>query len=93
MSDIVWEDPPPQAGGASSSGRGKWEDVFDELRKHPGKWAKISDDAAPSLATTIAKGEAKGCEPGEFEAVSRRNGRIDGRAHIYARYVGEASDG
>lgn len=93
MSDIVWEEPPPQVGGKAPGGRGKWEGVFDELRKHPGAWAKIADDASPSLATVIKKGEAKGCEPGEFEAVVRVSGRIDGRCAVYARYIGEASDG
>lgn len=79
--DIKWEDPPAQV----RQGRpGKYLELLAELRKHPGRWARL-DRASSSTASNFNSGKVAGIKPGEFEAVTRR---VDGKVGIWVRYVG-----
>jgi hypothetical protein len=68
--------------------RSKWAAILDELRPHPGKWARVAVNTRnSSYASMINSGRLGGSKPGEFEAVSRRS--TEGEEYdIYARYVG-----
>ncbi len=89
MSDIKWEEPPPASKGRGST---KWKSILAELRRNPGRWALVLDDASPSMTTFIKQGRVGDAKPGEFEARSRCEGG-QRRGAIYARYVGvDAAD-
>jgi hypothetical protein len=84
---IQWEEPPQ-----SQTGGGKYDELAEELRRNPGRWAKLGTYDT-GQAANIRDGRLRAFRPaGAFEAVSR-NGRTDGegrrQADIYVRYVGE----
>jgi hypothetical protein len=82
---ISWEDPPPPGGDGTADHR-PWAIVAAELRSRPGIWALIDNRSGNiSLTTRINQGRSWWKPAGSFEAVSRF---VDGRLHIYARYVG-----
>lgn len=83
-----WSDPPTQTRGRAVSE--KWQAVADELRSHPGQWAKIAENASPSIASSINKGGYRSFRPkGSFQAVSRSDG--ENGFNVWAVYVGEQS--
>lgn len=70
-------------------------DVIRRLKEHPGEWAVIREPetavAAYALAHQIRTGRSVNFRPaGSFEA---RGCNIDGNPRVYARYVGEGSEG
>lgn len=87
---VVWEDPPMDRAGPRA--RVFSQEVEDELRKHPGKWARVKTFEKPSSATSAAaryrKGESPHLKKGDWELVARR---VDGGSALWARYVGKAS--
>jgi hypothetical protein len=83
---ITWEEPPEDA---RRKGNGAdWFEIAAELRSNPNRWALVREDAAPSAARQIKKGLVGGMVEGEFEARTVTSGQKNGRAKIYARYVG-----
>ena len=86
MSEIEWREPPPRA--QSGPKESKWADIATALRANPGKWALVHHGAA-SMAANIRAGRLADMAQGEFDAVSRMT--ADGKADIYARYVGGES--
>ena len=75
--------PPPK----QSSNGGAWAGVAEKLRDRPGEWAFVGR-VSPSTSTQIKRGLLRGFAPaGDFEAVTRN--QADGKADVYARYVGE----
>lgn len=84
MSEIKWQEPP-----ADARGRDKWGPVADELRAQPGRWALVAEGVSASMSTAFKRGRIIAFQPaGSFEAVTRNV--VDGRADIYARYVGKS---
>lgn len=76
----------PEPTGRQAS-YGKWSVIADELRSHPGEWAKV--DAAETVPSArnrqaaIRNGRLSGMPRGQFEAVTRG---LD----IWARFVGQS---
>lgn len=81
---FAWEDPPaphPRKGGKNSNA---WRDEADQLRAHPGTWARVADRGnsavAKAMASQIRLGIIPAFEPiGAFEATHRGS-------YVYARY-------
>lgn len=96
MSVIRWEDPPPTRKGKDGL-RGwvkspLWRAIADELRSQPGRWAVVAEDANPGVAGHIRRGHYEAFRPkGSFEA--RCVGSAGMLPTVYARYVGEPTDG
>ena len=90
--DLVFEEPPHAGrgpGGGILSPIGEW---LNELRKHPGQWAKYPDRVHPSVVTDINKGRRYGVTAGEFDAVGRDNKNDPKlRSILFTRYVGSES--
>ena len=82
------EDLPPVRRGASTS---KYDEMADQLRENPGKWAFIGRRSM-SLPTTIRSGKMPSFPPDEFEAVGRNSSSEDKKADIFVRYVGTEGD-
>ena len=84
---IVWEEPEDNH---RPYGGGGWVPIFDELRKHPGKWARVRDDFSTSGVTHFRKGITVGIRyPGEFEArVTTKAGAK--RGPLFMRYMPNA---
>ncbi len=87
---IVWENPPAVEPGPVAKTRPDMADFADELRAHPGQWARyprpIADASAPPTARAIRLGHRQAWEPaGAFEAVTRT---VGGRRIVFVRYVG-----
>lgn len=85
--DLIFEEPPA---GKTTRGAGVagW---LDQLREHPGMWAKYPTASKGHLryAWAIKNGKwAVRGKPGEYEAVGRT---IDGECWLFARYVGGES--
>lgn len=86
---VVWEDPPRSRFGRARLEEEIGEAVLEQLRAHPGKWAKVRTWAVKSSASTAAsrirKGEAPGLPAVEWEAVGRS---VPGGSALYLRYRG-----
>lgn len=83
---IEFKNPPSKVTGPKSS---KHDPIAAQLKERPGEWALILTAASPSTAAAVKRGLIKAYRPpGSFEATARdaKNGRAD----IYARFVGEA---
>lgn len=90
MSDLKWQDPPPNAAGRPSLT--DWRAVAAALRERPGEWALVVEGVSISTATNIKKARLVAFAPaGSFEAVARNGSNKTKRADIYARYVGESA--
>lgn len=84
--EIEWDTPAPPASGRKRGKAGKYVELFDALRTRPGEWAVLARDTYVSAGQAVERGHLSGCEPGEFEAVTRRNGH--GGTDVYVRYIG-----
>lgn len=87
VSEIRWEDPPPQDTARKPEQQLDHHAIAEALRSRPDQWALIAVGKHPSLARHIqrAKGASSYAPAGAYEATYRF---IDGVAHTYARYVG-----
>jgi hypothetical protein len=77
---VAWEDPPPQTAGSI------YQPIADELREHPGAWARLDDrfseSAAQAFASFVRNGKVSAFKPaGEFEA------RHAGKS-VWVRHIG-----
>lgn len=61
--DVEWAAAPRRAGNPSR----KYAEFFDELRKHPGQWAKWPGPQTGWVASNIRRGRYSGCRRGEFD--------------------------
>lgn len=86
--NIEWVDPGDEKGRR----RVDWQRVADQLRKHPGRWARMPGDFSHSIPGFIKTARMKAFHPpGTFEA-TMRGGSRDGKAtrgRLYVRYVGD----
>jgi hypothetical protein len=92
---LEWADPPPTnrgkgGGDLASHLRG----AADELRAHPGRWAKVlASQSNPAQAVRLKTGRLVAFRPaGSFEATLRTVGKTpEGKPlyDLYARYVGD----
>lgn len=82
-----WEDPGPSHGGTRRP-VGYWCDELAPLIEHPGRWARVHEDADLSrlynLRNALAGGRMR-IPPGRWEFTTRVNG---GGGRLYARYLG-----
>ena len=85
---LEWKEPPAE--GRREASR-RWGHVADELRLHPGEWARVATGQKNhSLAANIKRGILTVFRPaGHYEATGRRT---EQGIEIYARYVGEDID-
>ena len=82
MTELKWQDPPVHG----KAGR-DWAAIVEQLKSRPGQWALVAEVAPVSTANSIRTGILKAWRPvGAFEA--RGTNTKNGRADIYARYVG-----
>jgi 16S rRNA C967 or C1407 C5-methylase (RsmB/RsmF family) len=65
--------------------RGKWTEILAALRARPGQWARVATTSNTGMATLLRQGKLGDAQPGEFEAVARRDDL--GSYDIYARYI------
>ncbi len=80
-----WAELPPSGTGLS----GRLAGAPEKLRGKPGKWALVGRFSV-STSTQVKTGRLGFAPAGAFEAVSR--GTNNGRADIYARFVGESGE-
>ena len=68
----------------------KYQDIADELKSHPGKWAIAFRDKPTSLASNINGGKLVNFAPrGYFQATCRGiNTKTRIAEEIYVRYIG-----
>lgn len=91
--EIEWEDP----GKTRGRRRMDWKRVADQLREHPGRWARMPGTFSHSIPGFIKAGRMKPFQPaGTFEA-TMRGGKRDGdgegvRGQLYVRFIGEDTD-
>lgn len=84
---IEWDTPPEK-----QKREGKWQEVFDQLRDNPGKWAKLyesKDRNAHSLA-----GRLRAQFGSDYEVRSQLTGTKNGvkQAGVWARYQPEEEE-
>ncbi len=82
---VEWSDPPPPGGDQPSTLR-SWAVVAVELRNRPRQWGLVETAGNVSLSARINAGKAWWAPKGAYEATSRL---IDGKLHVWARYLGE----
>lgn len=88
VTDIEWETPPDHG----NSGKAKYQDFADALRARPGEWAVFARAVSPAQASMVSGGGSKAFRPrGAFQGRQVSTG--DGKADIYARFVGEPEGG
>lgn len=85
---LRWEEPPPDLREGRRPRDVDHQTIAEELRRRPGRWAAIAAGSVQTgLVTQIRTGIVAAYRPaGSFEAVRRT---VDGRATVYARYLGE----
>jgi hypothetical protein len=80
MTDIVWEDPPPNGKGRGlGPAAARNAAILAEVKAHPGKWALVSEDIARSVAGQWKK---KGCET----RTASNGGPNASRGKLYVRW-------
>lgn len=85
MTEIEWKNPPASRSGPNGF---DWRGVADALRARPGEWALVRKDTSSTHATYIKQARIVAFAPaGSFDARSVQVG--DGKADIYARFIGE----
>lgn len=87
---IEFRDPPPSGRSPGAGPSHFWLEVADMCRARPGEWACVGE-WVENYASTIKSGRLTAFRGGGFEATSRSDGALKGRATIYVRYVGDAS--
>jgi hypothetical protein len=80
VTGIVWEDPPPPNTGNNGPRRTVWQRFAEELKAHPGQWAKIEN----TNLSVVKALKMYGCEA---RGVNQKNARCD----VYARWPEVAS--
>lgn len=95
---VVWEDPPQWQQHGGHRARVLTVAQIEQLKAHPGRWARIKDyakcNSAHSQASSLTKKQrtlADGTLSTEFEFVGRSTGA--GTAALYARYIGPKTNG
>ncbi len=87
---ISWEDPPPILITPPTPVRRAWQLVAADLRRTPGKWGRVHNDAktnAASISHRINSAGFRWFRPaGAYVAVQRR--MPNGMIRVYAVYVG-----
>lgn len=86
MADVIeWEDPPDEI-----PNRGKYEHLFDELRRNPGRWAVFQRDIKNpgGWFDKLRKGLYAGIEENELEIRMARKDRL---TTIYIRIPPEGT--
>lgn len=87
MSEIQWEQPPPENRGRRAGS--KWDDFAAALRSRPGEWALMTDSGDNSMVNRVKKGAPSAFQPeGSFEATGRKQPGTS-RYKVWARYIGE----
>lgn len=91
MTEIVFEQPPPQKRRRGAPGV---SERLLPLRERPGEWARVYGPAIPSnayvWAARVRKGQHfPGIVAGDYETVAREGD--DGEWFVWARYVGNGS--
>jgi hypothetical protein len=85
---MKWEEPPAET---RDGGRGsKWRTTLEELRQHPGKWARVADGvSAAATAAAIRGGKLGGAQKGEFETRYQvtDSKKDKHKGAVWARYV------
>jgi len=83
---VRWEDPPPKYGKPIID-----RDVEAEMRRNPGRWARVREytykTGANTAVTRIRRGDDRFAK-GEWEAVARGKGAGAGSV-LYVRFVGK----
>lgn len=76
MGEIKWEEPQPVS--ARNRRSSTYAPMVEELKKRPGQWAVVAEDAAPTITSYLKKVYG-------VEATARgvKNGRAE---KIYARW-------
>lgn len=95
MSVIRWEEPPVEHGNTKPKKPLKHQPIADALKTKPGEWALVFQgltSTCGSFAHRIRAGQPPFDPKGTFE--SRVSGAAGStRAKLYARYIGEPTDG
>lgn len=76
---LEWSEPP-----SSARRRGKWSNVFKDLKAKPGEWAKLSE-GKPRNCYSLA-GRLRKLGEGDYEITSRTTGEDE--AGVWGRYIG-----
>lgn len=83
--EMAWEDPPPKYLGKAAQAVLAAVALFPQLRRNPGRWARICEFKTQSTAFGQVKKLRESHPDIEFEARGRETGSA-----IWARYVEEA---
>lgn len=90
---VEFGDLPEKTNGPTVARRTEMFAVANELRAHPGCWARIESDLPASKAATTAANWRRGYlafQPiGAYEFAARMSADTPGRSDVWARYVGE----
>ncbi len=76
---LEWSEPP-----SSQRRRGRWSNVFEELKAKKGEWAKLSE-GSPRNCYSLA-GRLRKIGEGDYEITSRTTGEDE--AGVWGRYIG-----
>ena len=98
MGEIEWIEPPPSARGGRYT-PSRWPGIVDELRAHPGAWARVVVDGWLSTGTQLRRGQVVSLCPPEIAVEDRAEWvrthlevatrRAQGnRCDIYMRWIG-----
>lgn len=81
MVEIVWQDPPAR----NKDSKYQYQQIIDELKKNPGRWALV----VPEWSTSVAPSPLKkaGCE-----TTTRFNGKDAKTWSVYARWPEKQPD-
>lgn len=86
MSEVVWEDPPADSRGFGPK-RGRWVDLAEELKEHPGKWALVLKDATwRQVNSAYASLKKRGCETRFHGATVEARSNDSATMSMYARW-------
>lgn len=81
MSEIIWQDPPPD-GRHNARDKGRRQEFIAELKARPNEWGRYGIAVSSAVGTQIRQ-QFPGVE------VTMRK-RPDGKYDLYARWIGAA---